>query len=96
MTDTVKKGGTKALLESITSKSGQTRPPAEPAQSEIAVEKAPASRKVKKTISISVDTLKAIQLIQTQAIENGNKKPSDSAVIDEAVSEFLSSKGLSV
>jgi hypothetical protein len=53
-------------------------------------------RRVKKTWTLDVDTLLAIQKIQANSLRTQGKTISESKIVDEAVLRLLSEKGLSL
>jgi len=53
-------------------------------------------RRVKKTWTLDVDTLLAIQKIQANSLKTNGRTISESKIVDEAVLYLLSEKGLSL
>lgn len=58
--------------------------------------KPPKPRRVKKTWTLDVDTLLAIQKIQANSLKTSGKTLSESKIVDEAILHLLSEKGLSI
>ena len=80
--------GTKGKLDAIANRESQSAENPAPA--------AAKPQRVRKTISVSVDTVLAIKKIQEQRLINDGKSPTDSALIDEAIMELLRSSNLSL
>ena len=56
----------------------------------------PKPKRVKKTWTLDVDTLLAIQQIQAHSLRKSGKTLSESKIVDEAVLHLLKEKGLSI